>query len=117
MSTENENKPEGTTGNDERQNVSREGGYRSYNRYNSDSSQRSYRPRTNSYNRDGGDRQYRPSYNNRYNSYGDNGDRPQRPRFNNNNEENNNDNNEENNDQKDDNLKDILPNEEKANNP
>lgn len=89
MSTENENKPEGTTGNDERQNVSREGGYRSYNRYNSDSSQRSYRPRTNSYNRDGGDRQYRPSYNNRYNSYGNNGDRPQRPRFNNNNEENN----------------------------
>ena len=36
---------------------------------------------------------------------------------NDNNEENNNDNNEENNDQKDDNLKDILPNEEKANNP
>lgn len=87
MSTENENRPEGTGGNGERQNVSREGGYRSYNRYNSDSSQRSYRPRTNSYNREGGDRQYRPS-NNRYNSYGTSSDRPQRPRFNSN-EDNN----------------------------
>ena len=97
MSTENENRPEGTV-NEENQNANREGGYKSYNRdsnysrYNNDGEQRSYRPRMNSYNREGGDRPYRPSYNNgersSYNNrYNNNGDRPQRPRFNPNSEE------------------------------
>ncbi|MEF2943805.1 MAG: pseudouridine synthase, partial [Phocaeicola dorei] len=77
-------------------NVSRDGGYKSYNRdsnynrYNNDGEQRPYRPRTNSYNREGGDRPYRSSYNNgdrpSYNRY-NNGDRPQRPRFNPNSED------------------------------
>ena len=97
MSTENENRQEGSV-NEENQNVSRDGGYKSYNRdsnysrYNNDGEQRSYRPRMNSYNREGGDRPYRPSYNNgersSYNNrYNNNGDRPQRPRFNPNSEE------------------------------
>lgn len=57
-------------------NSSRDGGYKSYNRYNNGGEQRSYRPRAN-YNREGGERPYHASYN-RYN----NGERPQRPRFN-----------------------------------
>ena len=83
MSTENENRQEGSV-NEENQNVSRDGGYKSYNRdnnynrYNNDGEQRQYRPRTN-YNREGGERLYRSSYNN--------GERPQRPRFNSNSEE------------------------------
>ena len=95
MSTENENRQEGSV-NEENQNVSRDGGYKSYNRdnnynrYNNDGEQRPYRPRTNSYNREGGDRPYRSSYNNgdrpSYNRY-NNGDRPQRPRFNPNSED------------------------------
>ncbi len=81
MSTENENKPEGMK-REEDQNVSQEGSYKpynkenSYNRYNSDGEQQSYRPRM-SYNREGTDRSYRSSYN-RYN----NGDLPLRSRFN-----------------------------------
>ena len=94
MSTENENRQEGTV-NEENQDVSRDGGYKSYNRdnnynrYNNDGEQRQYRPRTN-YNREGGERPYRSSYNNgerpSYNRY-NNGERPQRPRFNSNSEE------------------------------
>ena len=95
MSTENENRQEGSV-NEENQNVSRDGGYKSYNRdnnynrYNNDGEQRQYRPRTN-YNREGGERPYRSSYNNNgerpsYNRY-NNGERPQRPRFNSNSEE------------------------------
>ena len=94
MSTENENRQEGSV-NEENQNVSRDGGYKSYNRdnnynrYNNDGEQRQYRPRTN-YNREGGERSYRSSYNNgerpSYNRY-NNGERPQRPRFNSNSEE------------------------------
>ena len=82
MSTENENRQEGSV-NEENQNVSRDGGYKSYNRdsnynrYNNDGEQRPYRPRTNSYNREGGDRPYRPRFNN-----GEGGDRPQRPSYN-----------------------------------
>ena len=51
MSTENENRQEGSV-NEENQNVSRDGGYKSYNRdnnynrYNNDGEQRQYRPRT-----------------------------------------------------------------------
>ena len=95
MSTENENRQEGSV-NEENQNVSRDGGYKSYNRdnnynrYNNDGEQRQYRPRT-SYNREGGERPYRSSYNNgerpSYNRYNNNGERPQRPRFNPNSEE------------------------------
>ena len=94
MSTENENRQEGSV-NEENQNVSRDGGYKSYNRdnnynrYNNDGEQRQYRPRTN-YNREGGERPYHSSYNNgerpSYNRY-NNGERPQRPRFNSNSEE------------------------------
>ena len=94
MSTENENRQEGSV-NEENQNVSRDGGYKSYNRdnnynrYNNEGEQRQYRPRTN-YNREGGERPYRSSYNNgerpSYNRY-NNGERPQRPRFNSNSEE------------------------------
>ena len=94
MSTENENRQEGSV-NEENQDVSRDGGYKSYNRdnnynrYNNDGEQRQYRPRTN-YNREGGERPYRSSYNNgerpSYNRY-NNGERPQRPRFNSNSEE------------------------------
>ncbi|MGL5958491.1 MAG: pseudouridine synthase [Phocaeicola sp.] len=90
MSTEKENRPEGSV-KEENQNVSREGGYKSYNqetpynRYNNDGEQRPYRPRTNYNNEGGGDRPYRP-YNNdrpRYNG----GDRPaynngERPAYN-----------------------------------
>lgn len=96
MSTENESRQEGAA-NEENQNVSRDGGYKSYNRdsnynrYNNYGEQRPYRPRTNSYNREGGDRPYRSSYNNgdrpSYNRYNNNGDRPQRPRFNPNSED------------------------------
>ena len=93
MSTENESRQEGAA-NEENQNVSRDGGYKSYNRdsnYNNDGEKRPYRPRTNSYNREGGDRPYRSSYNNgdrpSYNRYNNNGDRPQRPRFNPNSED------------------------------
>ena len=96
MSTENESRQEGAA-NEENQNVSCDGGYKSYNRdsnynrYNNDGEQRPYRPRTNSYNREGGDRPYRSSYNNgdrpSYNRYNNNGDRPQRPRFNPNSED------------------------------
>ena len=95
MSTENENRQEGSV-NEENQNVSRDGGYKSYNRdnnynrYNNDGEQRQYRPRT-SYNREGGEHPYRSSYNNgerpSYNRYNNNGERPQRPRFNPNSEE------------------------------
>ena len=95
MSTENENRQEGSV-NEENQNVSSDGGYKSYNRdnnynrYNNDGEQRQYRPRT-SYNREGGERPYRSSYNNgerpSYNRYNNNGERPQRPRFNPNSEE------------------------------
>ena len=79
MSTENENRQEGSV-NEENQNVSRDGGYKSYNRdnnynrYNNDGEQRQYRPRTN-YNREGGERPYRSSYNN--------GERPSYNRYNN----------------------------------
>jgi len=58
------------------ENENRDGGSKSYNRYNNDGEQRSFRPRVSNYNREGGDRPGRPSFN-RYN----NGDRPQRPRF------------------------------------
>ena len=88
MSTENENRQEGSV-NEENQNVSRDGGYKSYNRdnnynrYNNDGEQRQYRPRTN-YNREGGERPYhspRPRTN--YNREGGE-QRPYtpRPRFN-----------------------------------
>ena len=80
MSTENENRQEGSV-NEENQNVSRDGGYKSYNR---DNNYNRY------YNREGGERPYRSSYNNgerpSYNRY-NNGERPQRPRFNSNSEE------------------------------
>lgn len=78
MSTENESRHE--SAGEGNQNVTREGGYKSYNkdanynRYNNNGEQRAYRPRTNNYNREGG---YRSS-GNRYN----NGERSQRPRFN-----------------------------------
>ena len=75
MSFENDNRAEGFAN----ENAGRDGGYRSYNRYNNDGEQRTYRPRVgSSYNREGGERPYRSSYNNR----GNYGDRPQRPRFN-----------------------------------
>ena len=56
---------------------SRDGGYKSYNRYNNDE-RRPRRPRI-AGNHEGGERPYRSSSYNRYNA---NGDRPQRPRFN-----------------------------------
>ena len=75
MSFENDNRAEGFAN----ENAGRDGGYRSYNRYNNDGEQRTHRPRVgSSYNREGGERPYRSSYNNR----GNYGDRPQRPRFN-----------------------------------
>ena len=74
MSFENDNRAEGFAN----ENAGRDGGYRSYNRYNNDGEQRTHRPRVGSYNREGGERPYRSSYNNR----GNYGDRPQRPRFN-----------------------------------
>ena len=61
-----------------RENVGRDGGYKSYNRYNNDGEQRPRRPRVSSYNRENGERPYRSSYNNRLND----GERPQRSRFN-----------------------------------
>ena len=74
MSFENDNRAEGFAN----ENAGRDGGHRSYNRYNNDGEQRTHRPRVGSYNREGGERPYRTSYNNR----GNYGDRPQRPRFN-----------------------------------
>ena len=74
MSFENDNRAEGFAN----ENAGRDGGYKSYNRYNNDGEQRTHRPRVGSYNREGGERPYRSSYNNR----GSYGDRPQRPRFN-----------------------------------
>ena len=74
MSFENDNKAEGFAN----ENAGRDGGYKSYNRYNNDGEQRPHRPRVGSYNREGGERPYRSSYNTR----GNYGDRPQRPRFN-----------------------------------
>ena len=74
MSFENDNRAEGFAN----ENAGRDGGYRSYNRYNNDGEQRTHRPRVGSYNREGGERPYRSSYNNR----GNYGDRPQRPRYN-----------------------------------
>ncbi len=75
MSFENE-KNEGFAG--------RDGGYKSYNRYNNDGESRPRRPRVGGYNREGAERPYRASYNNgRYNE----GERPQRPRFNSNRED------------------------------
>ena len=74
MSFENDNRAEGFAN----ENAGRDGGYRSYNRYNNDGEQRTHRPRVGGYNREGGERPYRSSYNNR----GNYGDRPQRPRFN-----------------------------------
>ena len=74
MSFENDNRAEGFAN----ENAGRDGGYRSYNRYNNDGEQRTHRPRVGSYNREGNERPYRTSYNNR----GNYGDRPQRPRFN-----------------------------------
>ena len=60
------------------ENNGRDGGYKSYNRYNNDG-ERPRRPRVGgSFNREGGERPYRSSYNTR----GNYGDRPQRPRFN-----------------------------------
>ena len=57
---------------------SRDGGYKSYNRYNNDGERRPRRPRI-AGNREGSERPYRSTSYNRYNA---NGDRPQRPRFN-----------------------------------
>ena len=75
MSFENDNRAEGFAN----ENAGRDGGYRSYNRYNNDGEQRTHRPRVgSSYNREGGERPYRSSYKSR----GNYGDRPQRPRFN-----------------------------------
>ena len=85
MSTENENRSQGSA--NENRSAGRDGGYKafnrehSFNRYNSDGEQRSFRPRS-GYQRDGGnrvngDRPYHSS-NRTYNS-----DRPQRPRYNN----------------------------------
>ena len=74
MSFENDNRAEGFAN----ENAGRDGGYRSYNRYNNDGEQRTHRPRVGGYNREGNERPYRSSYNNR----GNYGDRPQRSRFN-----------------------------------
>ena len=92
MNFDNENKAEGFAN----ENSGRDGGYKSYNRYNNDGEHRPHRPRVGSYNRDGGERPYRSSYNGRsnygerpqrprtggYNRDGYSSDRPQRPRFN-----------------------------------
>ena len=88
MSTENENRQEGSV-NEENQNVSRDGGYKSYNRdnnynrYNNDGEQRQYRPRTN-YNREGGEqRPYSPRPRTTYNrESGEQRPYTPRPRFN-----------------------------------
>ena len=57
------------------ENSGRDGGYRSYNRYNNGGEQRSYRSRS-SYNQEGNERSFRSSGNRC-----GNGERPQRPRF------------------------------------
>ena len=74
MNFDNDKKAEGFAN----ENSGRDGGYKSYNRYNNDGEQRPRRPRVGGYNREGGERPYRSSYNSR----GNYGDRPQRPRFN-----------------------------------
>ena len=74
MNFDNDKKAEGFA----HENSGRDGGYKSYNRFNNDGEQRPRRPRVGGYNREGGERPYRSSYNGR----GNNGDRPQRPRFN-----------------------------------
>ena len=71
MSMEKEGRAEGFAN----ENSGRDGGYRSYNRYNNGGEQRSYRSRS-SYNQEGNERSFRSSGN----RYG-NGERPQRPRF------------------------------------
>ena len=71
MSIEKEGRAEGFA-ND---NSGRDGGYRSYNRYNNGGEQRPYRSRS-SYGQEGNERSFRSSGN----RYG-NGERPQRPRF------------------------------------
>ena len=72
MSIEKEGRAEGFAN----ENSGRDGGYRSYNRYNNGGEQRSYRSRS-SYGHEGNERSYRSSGN----RYG-NSERPQRPRFN-----------------------------------
>ena len=57
MSFENDNKAEGFAN----ENAGRDGGYKSYNRYNNDGEQRPHRPRVGNYNREGGERPYRSS--------------------------------------------------------
>ena len=74
MNFDNDKKAEGFA----HENSGRDGGYKSYNRYNNDGEQRPRRPRVGGYNREGGERPYRSSYNSR----GNYGDRSQRPRFN-----------------------------------
>jgi len=74
MNFDNDKKAEGFA----HENSGRDGGYKSYNRFNNDGEQRPRRPRVGGYNREGGERPYRSSYNSR----GNYGDRPQRPRFN-----------------------------------
>ena len=71
MSMEKEGRAEGFAS----ENSGRDGGYRSYNRYNNGGEQRSYRSRS-SYNQEGNERSFRSSGN----RYG-NGERSQRPRF------------------------------------
>lgn len=74
MNFDNDKKAEGFA----HENSGRDGGYKSYNRFNNDGEQRPRRPRVGGYNREGVERPYRSSYNGR----GNYGDRPQRPRFN-----------------------------------
>ena len=71
MNFDNDNKAEGFSN----EASGRDGGYKSFNRYNNDGERRSHRPRVGSYNREGGERSYRSSYSSRGN-YGE------RPRFN-----------------------------------
>ena len=71
MSMEKEGRAEGFAS----ENSGRDGGYRSYNRYNNGGEQRSYRSRS-SYNQEGNERSFRSSGNRC-----GNGERPQRPRF------------------------------------
>ena len=73
MSFENDKRAEGFANN----NSGRDGGYKSYKRYNNDGEQRPYRSRVGSYSRDNSERPYRSSYNSR----GNNGDRSLRSRF------------------------------------
>ena len=74
MNFDNDKKAEGFA----HENSGRDGGYKSYSRYNNDGEQRPRRPRVGGYSREGGERPYRSSYNSR----GNYGERPQRPRFN-----------------------------------